>query len=80
VILGLTKQSVQPHLYNSRDAVISTNQRELLACLKCTVLGISSQLHTWNPTTEKFMQVGTEKGGKNGILLVDGKDEVVASR
>ena len=50
------------------------------------MLGISSQLHTWDARLERFVQVGTgesvatEMGASIGILLVDGKDDVVTAR
>jgi hypothetical protein len=47
--------------------------------LKMTILGTSSVFHTWDPLSERFVQAGIEEG-KLGLLMIDGKDEVVSQR
>ena len=71
--------SVQPRFSDPNIMVSYVTQEELLVSLKMIVLGTSSTLHTWCPSSEKFVQVGCQDG-QRGYLLVDGKDEVVSSR
>lgn len=54
-------------------------QSSLLNALKMTLLGTSSVYHTWDASTERFVQADL-KGEKKGFLLMDGKDEVVSQR
>ena len=42
-------------------------------------LGTSSVFHTWDPSSERFVQVGVGEG-KHGLLMIDGKDEVISRR
>lgn len=44
-----------------------------------TILGTSSIFHVWDPALERFVQAGVEEG-KRGLLMIDGKDEVVSQR
>jgi hypothetical protein len=71
--------SVQPRLNDPSTEMIYVTQTELLNALKMTVLGTSSIFHTWDASKERFVQAGIEEG-KQGFLLVDGKDEVVSQR
>jgi hypothetical protein len=72
----LTSSSAQPHLVNLSHHITTTTERDFLTCLKSTVLGISSQLHTWDLPTEMFVKAGDEQTR----ILVDGKDDVVSTR
>jgi hypothetical protein len=76
----LTTRSVQPFLRDPTHVIATTTHHDLLTSLKTTVLGISSQLHIWNSNLERFLQADTEKQAKVGILLVDGKDNIVSQR
>ena len=71
--------SVQPRFSDPNIIVSYVTQEEMLVSLKMIVLGTSSTLHTWCPSSERFVQVGSQEG-QRGYLLVDGKDEVVSSR
>lgn len=44
-----------------------------------TVLGISSPLHTWNPSSERFIR-GTGSNRIRNPIIVDGKCEILTSR
>ena len=44
-----------------------------------TVLGISSPLHTWNPSSERFIS-GTGNSAIRNTITVDGKCEILTSR
>ncbi|KAJ3508339.1 hypothetical protein NLJ89_g5811 [Agrocybe chaxingu] len=65
--------------YHGMESILSVNHRELLLSLKSTVLGISSQFHVWDSISERFAQVGTLGNGKRGVLLLDGKDDVISA-
>ncbi|KAH9484896.1 hypothetical protein JR316_0001798 [Psilocybe cubensis] len=72
---------IQPKLYNPAENTIHVTQKELLLNLKMTVLGISSQYHIWEPTTERFVQIGgggSDEDRKRDFVLIDGEDEVVS--
>ncbi|KAF9526505.1 Spc98 family-domain-containing protein [Crepidotus variabilis] len=78
------RHHVHPRLFNPRHELLPTTQHELLASLKSTVLGISSNLHAWEPTSERFVHIVASKRASDGadtlpILLVDGKDEVIST-
>ena len=47
--------------------------------IRMTILGISSDLHVWNDTEQKFVENGIDEG-KLVYLHIDGKDEVVSNR
>ncbi|KAF8149545.1 Spc98 family-domain-containing protein [Crassisporium funariophilum] len=70
---------VQPRTHDSTTSILYVTEQELLVSLKKTALGISSPLHNWDPLSETFIQVGAGQNRKQGIILVDGKDEVVGS-
>ena len=72
--------SVQPQLYDAKTSFIYVTEQELLTSLKMTVLGISSPLHTWDSSSEKFVQSGTGNNEMRNSIIVDGKDETVSSR
>lgn len=63
-----------------QTSFVCVTEQELLVSLKMTVLGISSPLHTWNSSSETFIQPGTENSGIRNPIIVDGKDEIVTSR
>lgn len=52
----------------------------LLKLLSQTVLGVSSTLHIWDASEERFVHNGTEYGTNAGVILVDNMDEVVSAR
>ena len=54
-------------------------QTKLLNALKLTILGTSSVFHTWDASTQRFVQANLGDK-KNGFLLIDGKDEVISQR
>ncbi|KAJ7495895.1 gamma-tubulin complex, DGRIP91/SPC98 component protein [Mycena galericulata] len=78
-VFAAARYYVQPRLNDPGTEFKYVAQRELLAALKLTVLGISSPLHTWDPDSETFVQIVADKVSR-GILLVDDKDEVVSAR
>ncbi|KAK0225647.1 gamma-tubulin complex, DGRIP91/SPC98 component protein [Armillaria fumosa] len=69
---------VQPRLYDLDTEVLHVTADVLWRNLKMTVCGISSQLHAWNPISEKFVQSGVSNG-RSGVVIVDGKDEKICS-
>ncbi|KAJ6587217.1 gamma-tubulin complex, DGRIP91/SPC98 component protein [Mycena vulgaris] len=77
LVFAAARYHVQPRLNDPGTELKYVTQRELLAALKMTVLGISSPLHTWDPVSETFIQIVGEKAA-HGLLLVDDKDEVVS--
>lgn len=72
--------SVQSQLYDTQTSFVCVTEQELLASLKMTILGISSPLHTWNSSSERFLQSGTGNNLIRNSIIVDGKDEIVTSR
>lgn len=44
-----------------------------------TVLGASSALHHWDPSSETFV-LSRPPDKKSAIMLIDGKDEVITDR
>ncbi|PBK95606.1 hypothetical protein ARMGADRAFT_1053187 [Armillaria gallica] len=69
---------VQPRLYDPDTEVLHVTADVLWRNLKMTVCGISSQLHVWNPISERFVQLGVSNG-RSGVIIVDGKDEKICS-
>ncbi|KAK0505031.1 gamma-tubulin complex, DGRIP91/SPC98 component protein, partial [Armillaria luteobubalina] len=69
---------VQPRLYDLDTEVLHVTADVLWRNLKMTVCGISSQLHVWNPNSERFVQSGVSNG-RSGVIIVDGKDEKMCS-
>ncbi|KAF8800245.1 gamma-tubulin complex, DGRIP91/SPC98 component protein [Phlegmacium glaucopus] len=80
IVSASARYYVQPQLYDARTSFVYVTEQELLASLKMTVLGISSPLHTWNSSSERFVQSGTVNTGMRNSIVVDGKDEIVSSR
>lgn len=62
------------------ENTIRLTQQELFLSLKSTVLGVSSPHHVWDFVSERFVPVGTTYNAKKGVLLIDGKDEIVSNR
>ena len=60
-------------------ARVYVSQTKLLNALKLTILGTSSVFHTWDASTQRFVQANLGEK-KNGFLLIDGKDEVISQR
>ncbi|KAK7005800.1 spindle pole body component [Favolaschia claudopus] len=77
LVFAAARYYVQPRLNDPHIEIKYVTQQELLSALKMTVLGTSSPLHSWDPVTETFVQVVTQKGAR-GVLAVDDKDEVVS--
>ncbi|KAJ7091104.1 Spc98 family-domain-containing protein [Mycena epipterygia] len=77
LVFASARYYVQPRLNDPGTELKYVTQHELLTALRMTVLGISSPLHTWDPISETFVQVVSQKG-THGILLIDDKDEVVS--
>ncbi|KAJ6476059.1 gamma-tubulin complex, DGRIP91/SPC98 component protein [Mycena vitilis] len=77
MIFAAARYHVHPRLKDPDIELKYVTQRELLVSLKMTVLGTSSPLHTWDSTSQTFVQIVGEKG-THGILLIDDKDEVVS--
>jgi hypothetical protein len=71
--------SVYPPLRDPSAVIVYVAQSKLLMALKMTILGTSSIFHTWDSSSERFVQAGVEEG-KHGLLMIDGKDEVVSRR
>ncbi|KAG7446524.1 uncharacterized protein BT62DRAFT_1005817 [Guyanagaster necrorhizus] len=67
---------VQPRLHDPNTEVLHVPVNVLWRNLKLTVCGISSQLHIWDPISERFVQSGV-KNGRSGVIIVDGKDEQI---
>jgi hypothetical protein len=59
--------------------IVYVTQKELLIALKMTTLGTSSVFHVWDPAVERFVQAGLGEC-KHGLLMIDGRDEVVSQR
>ena len=78
-VYASARHHLQPRLHDPDVVVIHVTPHVLWENLKMTICGTSSQLHTWDTDTERFVQVGL-KPGKQGRLLVDGKDEVISNR
>ncbi|KAJ7282938.1 gamma-tubulin complex, DGRIP91/SPC98 component protein [Mycena rebaudengoi] len=78
LVFASARYFVQPPLHDPNIELKYVTQHQLLTALKKTVLGISSSLHTWDPDAQTFLQA-VSKVGARGVLLVDGKDEVVSS-
>jgi hypothetical protein len=45
-----------------------------MASLGMTILGTSSELHTWDPASEIFVAKGSKE------VLIDGRDDVISNR
>ena len=58
---------------------VYVTQPKLLDALKLTILGTSSVFHTWEVSTQRFVQANLGDK-KSGFLLMDGKDEVISQR
>ncbi|KAJ7217732.1 gamma-tubulin complex, DGRIP91/SPC98 component protein [Mycena pura] len=78
LVFAAARYLVQARLNDPGTEVRYVKQHELLASLKMTVLGLSSPLHTWDPVSETFVPVVSQKGTR-GILLVDDKDETASA-
>ncbi|KAJ6625865.1 Spc98 family-domain-containing protein [Mycena sp. CBHHK59/15] len=78
LVYAAARYYVQPPLHDPKTELKYVTQQQLLTALKKTVLGISSPLHTWDPISETFVPTVLQKGTR-GIILVDGKDEVVSA-
>ncbi|TFK44260.1 gamma-tubulin complex, DGRIP91/SPC98 component protein [Crucibulum laeve] len=78
LVFAAARYHVQPRLQDPGSERVYVTQEELLFSLKMTVLGTSSTLHAWDSRTERFIQARTGDG-KSGLLLVDGKDEVIST-
>jgi hypothetical protein len=77
--LSDTFSSVQPRVKDPSTHVVYTNQKDLFSSLKMTALGNSSVYHSWHADSQCFVQIGV-KEGERGLLLLDGKDEVISDR
>jgi hypothetical protein len=75
----ITSYSVHPTLRDPSITMLYVTEAELLKALKMTILGISSVFHTWDSSSERFVQAGIGEG-KRGTLMIDGKDEMVSQR
>lgn len=72
-------ESVMPRIHTGDTNIMHVNQDSVLRNLKLTTLGISSMLHMWDSRAERFVANGATNG-RLGVILVDGKDEVISSR
>lgn len=79
LVFASARHYVQPRFSDPNIIVSYVTQEGLLVSLKMIILGTSSTLHTWCPSSERFVQVGCQEG-QRGYLSVDGKDEVVSGR
>ncbi|KAF8894369.1 gamma-tubulin complex, DGRIP91/SPC98 component protein [Gymnopilus junonius] len=70
---------IRPRFFNILEKTIHLTQHELFLSLKSIVLGVSSQYHVWDSISEYFVPVGTIHNARRGVLLIDGKDEVVSN-
>ncbi|KAK0213089.1 gamma-tubulin complex, DGRIP91/SPC98 component protein [Desarmillaria ectypa] len=75
--LTSVRYHVQPRLCDPNTEVLHVTADVLWRNLKMTVCGISSQLHVWNPISEKFVQLGV-RNGRSSVIIVDGKDEKIS--
>ncbi len=78
-VFASVRHHLQPRLHDLNTDVLHVSPLVLWQNLKVTICGASSQLHTWDTRTERFVQVGL-KDGRKGRILVDGKDEIISSR
>ena len=71
--------SVRPPLQDPASQVVYVTLQDLFQSLKTSSTGISSLLHIWDSTSDTFSMrdVGV---GKQGVLVIIGKDEVITSR
>ncbi|KAF9646581.1 hypothetical protein BDM02DRAFT_3099578 [Thelephora ganbajun] len=71
-----SRHFVRPQLSNAATEIIYVEQSELLASLRLTLMGATSNFHVWNPQQECFILRGLHHG-KSGILSIIGRDEAV---
>ncbi|KAG5641756.1 hypothetical protein DXG03_004288 [Asterophora parasitica] len=77
LVFAAARYHVNLRLRDLSVNVVYVTQNNLLNALKMTVLGTSSVYHTWDPSSERFVQACLGDNQK-GFLLVDGKDEVIS--
>ncbi|KAF9007739.1 gamma-tubulin complex, DGRIP91/SPC98 component protein [Hymenopellis radicata] len=77
-VFASVRHHLQPRLHDPNTDVLHITPHVLWQNLKVTICGASSQLHTWDTRTERFVQVGL-KDGRKGRILVDGKDGTISS-
>lgn len=71
--------SIRPQLSNTATEIIYAEQSELLSSLRLTLLGVTSNLHVWDPRQERFILKGAHQG-ENGMLSIICKDETITYR
>jgi len=71
--------SVRPQLSNAATEIIYVEQSELLASLRLTLMGATSNFHVWSPQQERFILRGVDHE-KSGILSIIGRDEMTTQR
>ena len=71
--------SIRPQLMNAATEVVYAEERELVASLRLTLMGTTSNLHGWDPQQEHFVLRGPGNE-KMGILSIIGKDEIITHR
>ncbi|KAF5386245.1 hypothetical protein D9615_002656 [Tricholomella constricta] len=77
LVFAAARYHINLRLRDPSVDMVYVTQGNLLNALKMTVLGTSSVYHTWDVSSERFIQAGLEDK-KNGFILMDGKDEVVS--
>ncbi|KAF8070027.1 gamma-tubulin complex, DGRIP91/SPC98 component protein [Lyophyllum atratum] len=77
LIFAAARYHVNLRLRDPSVDMVYVTQNNLLKALKMTILGTSSMYHTWDASAERFVQAGLDDG-QRGVLLMDGKDEVIS--
>jgi hypothetical protein len=72
-------ESVHPKFRTPVVEVRYVTQGELFKSLSATILGMSSELYTWDRSLERFV-LNRTIAGMESLILLDGKDEVATER
>ncbi|THH09217.1 hypothetical protein EW145_g2175 [Phellinidium pouzarii] len=75
-IVAAARHRAQPRLLRLDEKLVYLSTSELLDCLNSTLIGCSSILHIWDPTSERFI-LALENGESLRIVL-DGMDDTVS--
>lgn len=59
--------------------VVHVGFNDLLSSIRMVLIGNASPLYWWNPTDETFVLAHVAEG-KRGVILVDGRDDVLTER
>ncbi|KAK1222922.1 hypothetical protein PQX77_014199 [Marasmius sp. AFHP31] len=77
VMFAAARYHLHPQLHPEDTEILYVSKDDLLRSLKMTVLGASTSLHEWDPTSETFTN-SVGRDGRRRTIIISGKDETIS--